>query len=58
MKLIASDGEEKIACFVGTGPVDAAYKAIDSIIQVWLEKFLAFFFFLLPSFLTGECLTY
>ncbi|OAY72858.1 2-isopropylmalate synthase A [Ananas comosus] len=34
VKLIASDGEEKIACFVGTGPVDAAYKAIDSIIQV------------------------
>ncbi|XP_020101772.1 2-isopropylmalate synthase A-like isoform X2 [Ananas comosus] len=34
VKLIASDGEEKIACSVGTGPVDAAYKAIDSIIQV------------------------
>jgi 2-isopropylmalate synthase len=34
VKLIASDGGEKIACSVGTGPVDAAYKAIDSIIQV------------------------
>jgi hypothetical protein len=27
VKLIAPDGEEKIACSVGTGPVDAAYKA-------------------------------
>jgi 2-isopropylmalate synthase len=34
VKLIAPDGEERIACSVGTGPVDAAYKAIDQIIQV------------------------
>lgn len=34
VKLIAPDGEEKIACCVGTGPVDAAYKAVDEIIQV------------------------
>ena len=34
VKLIAPDGEEKIACSVGTGPVDAAYKAVDQIIQV------------------------
>ncbi|KAH7654934.1 2-isopropylmalate synthase protein [Dioscorea alata] len=34
VKLIASDGEEKIACSVGTGPVDAAYKAVDIIIGV------------------------
>ena len=34
MKLIGPDGEEKIACSVGTGPVDAAYKAVDQIIQV------------------------
>ncbi|KAJ4780248.1 2-isopropylmalate synthase 2 [Rhynchospora pubera] len=34
VKLVASDGEEKIACSVGTGPVDAAYNAIDSIVQV------------------------
>ncbi|XP_010931990.1 2-isopropylmalate synthase A [Elaeis guineensis] len=34
VKLVASDGEEKIACSVGTGPVDAAYKAIDSIVEV------------------------
>jgi hypothetical protein len=32
--LIGPDGEEKIACSVGTGPVDAAYKAVDQIIQV------------------------
>jgi hypothetical protein len=34
VKLIAPDGEERIACSVGTGPVDAAYKAVDQIIQV------------------------
>ncbi|XP_072967174.1 2-isopropylmalate synthase A-like [Typha angustifolia] len=34
IKLVASDGEEKVACSIGTGPVDASYKAIDSIIQV------------------------
>lgn len=34
VKLIAVDGEEKIGCSVGTGPVDAAYKAVDQIIQI------------------------
>ncbi|KAF0890146.1 hypothetical protein E2562_038249 [Oryza meyeriana var. granulata] len=34
VKLIAPDGAEKIACAVGTGPVDAAYKAVDEIIQI------------------------
>ncbi|KAG8091179.1 hypothetical protein GUJ93_ZPchr0011g27733 [Zizania palustris] len=34
VKLIGPDGEEKIACSVGTGPVDAAYKAVDKIIQI------------------------
>ncbi|KAJ6794912.1 putative 2-isopropylmalate synthase A [Iris pallida] len=34
VKLIGVDGEEKVACSVGTGPVDAAYKAIDSIVQI------------------------
>ncbi|KAM0951073.1 putative 2-isopropylmalate synthase [Dioscorea sansibarensis] len=34
VKLVASDGKEKIACSIGTGPVDAAYKAVDSIIGV------------------------
>ncbi|XP_062182643.1 2-isopropylmalate synthase A-like [Phragmites australis] len=34
VKLIAPDGEEKIGCSVGTGPVDAAYKAVDQIIQI------------------------
>ena len=34
VKLIGLDGEEKIGCSVGTGPVDAAYKAVDQIIQV------------------------
>ncbi|KAG6492838.1 hypothetical protein ZIOFF_047806 [Zingiber officinale] len=34
VKLMSSDGEERIACSIGTGPVDAAYKAIDSIVKV------------------------
>ncbi len=40
VKLIGPDGEEKIACAVGTGPVDAAYKAVDDIIQVTVAIFL------------------
>eukprot|EP00262_Sarcandra_glabra_P004186 TRINITY_DN1516_c0_g1_i3.p1 TRINITY_DN1516_c0_g1~~TRINITY_DN1516_c0_g1_i3.p1 ORF type:complete len:601 (+),score=90.24 TRINITY_DN1516_c0_g1_i3:115-1917(+) len=34
VKLIGADGTEHIACSVGTGPVDAAYKAIDSIVKI------------------------
>ncbi|XP_078434514.1 2-isopropylmalate synthase A-like [Wolffia australiana] len=34
VKLVGADGEEKVACSVGTGPVDAAYKAVDSIVMV------------------------
>eukprot|EP01018_Ginkgo_biloba_P032547 Gb_19659 [translate_table: standard] len=34
LKLIGPDGEEHIACAVGTGPVDAAYKAVDSIVKI------------------------
>ncbi|PKA53359.1 2-isopropylmalate synthase B [Apostasia shenzhenica] len=34
VKLTDSEGVEKVACSVGTGPVDAAYKAVDSIVQV------------------------
>ncbi|KAF9617852.1 hypothetical protein IFM89_039034 [Coptis chinensis] len=34
VKLIGIDGVEHIACSVGTGPVDAAYKAIDQIVKV------------------------
>ncbi|KAM3255895.1 hypothetical protein ACQJBY_048824 [Aegilops geniculata] len=34
VKLITIDGDEKIGCSVGTGPVDAAYKAVDQIIQI------------------------
>lgn len=34
VKLINADGEEIIGCSVGSGPVDAAYKAIDSIVKV------------------------
>ncbi|PKU86449.1 2-isopropylmalate synthase A [Dendrobium catenatum] len=33
VKLLNVDGQERIACSMGRGPVDAAYKAIDNIIQ-------------------------
>ncbi|KAE8685608.1 2-isopropylmalate synthase 1 [Hibiscus syriacus] len=33
VKLIDSDGKEHVACSVGTGPVDSAYKAVDLIIK-------------------------
>ncbi|KAK8940277.1 2-isopropylmalate synthase A [Platanthera guangdongensis] len=33
VKLINSDGKERISCSVGKGPIDAAYKAIDSIVK-------------------------
>ncbi|KAG0484863.1 hypothetical protein HPP92_008942 [Vanilla planifolia] len=33
IKLISSEGKEKIACSVGKGPIDAVYKAIDSIVK-------------------------
>ncbi|KAI7728669.1 hypothetical protein M8C21_009667 [Ambrosia artemisiifolia] len=33
VKLIDNDGEEHIACSTGTGPVDAAYKAVDLIVK-------------------------
>lgn len=39
VKLINADNEEKIACSIGTGPVDAAYKAVDSIVQVKQENY-------------------
>ncbi|XP_009604558.1 2-isopropylmalate synthase A isoform X1 [Nicotiana tabacum] len=34
VKLIDSDGQDHVACSVGTGPVDAAYKAVDLIVKV------------------------
>lgn len=34
VKLIDANEEEHIACSVGTGPVDSAYKAIDLIVKV------------------------
>ncbi|XP_052207570.1 2-isopropylmalate synthase A-like [Diospyros lotus] len=34
VRLIDAEGEEHIACANGTGPVDSAYKAVDSIVQV------------------------
>ncbi|XP_030507294.2 2-isopropylmalate synthase 2, chloroplastic [Cannabis sativa] len=33
VKLIGSDGKEHVACSVGTGPVDSAYKAVDLIVK-------------------------
>ncbi|KAL2485403.1 2-isopropylmalate synthase 2 [Abeliophyllum distichum] len=34
VKLIDVNGKEYVACSVGTGPVDAAYKAVDLIVKV------------------------
>ncbi|XP_073036709.1 LOW QUALITY PROTEIN: 2-isopropylmalate synthase A-like [Primulina eburnea] len=34
VKLTDANGDEHIACSVGTGPVDAAYKAVDTIVKV------------------------
>ncbi|KAF8041337.1 hypothetical protein BT93_A0062 [Corymbia citriodora subsp. variegata] len=34
VKLIGADGKEHVACSVGTGPVDSAYKAVDLIVKV------------------------
>ncbi len=34
VRLIGPDGELKVQAAIGTGPVDAAYKAIDEIVQV------------------------
>ncbi|XP_047165078.1 2-isopropylmalate synthase 1, chloroplastic-like [Vigna umbellata] len=33
VKLLSSDGSTHVACSVGTGPVDSAYKAIDLIVK-------------------------
>lgn len=33
VKLIDADGNEHVACSVGTGPVDSAYKAVDLIVK-------------------------
>ncbi|KAJ7957378.1 2-isopropylmalate synthase 2 [Quillaja saponaria] len=33
VKLISADGREHVACSVGTGPVDSAYKAVDLIVK-------------------------
>ncbi|KAL0322729.1 UNVERIFIED_CONTAM: 2-isopropylmalate synthase A [Sesamum angustifolium] len=34
VKLSGADGKKHIACSVGTGPVDAAYKAVDLIVKI------------------------
>lgn len=34
VKLISADKEERVACSMGTGPIDSAYKAIDLIVKV------------------------
>ncbi|PON74942.1 2-isopropylmalate synthase [Parasponia andersonii] len=33
VKLVDTDGREHVACSVGTGPVDSAYKAVDLIVK-------------------------
>ena len=43
VKLKDADSNEHVACSVGTGPVDAAYKAVDLIVKV---RELEFYYFL------------
>ena len=38
VRLRGPDGEESIGIGMGTGPVDAAYKAIDSIVKVQVSR--------------------
>ncbi|XP_074292013.1 2-isopropylmalate synthase A-like [Silene latifolia] len=33
VKLVDADGKQHVACSVGTGPVDSAYKAVDEIVK-------------------------
>lgn len=42
VKLIDADGNEHVACSVGTGPVDSAYKAVDLIVKVWCYLYISF----------------
>ncbi|WCJ41432.1 2-isopropylmalate synthase 1 [Euphorbia peplus] len=37
VKLVDAKGEEHVACSVGTGPVDAAYRAVDLIVKEQVE---------------------
>jgi len=34
IKLVSIDGSTHVACSVGKGPVDSAYKAVDLIVKV------------------------
>ena len=43
VKLVDADGMEHIACSVGTGPVDSAYKAVDLIVKVRDRKLMLTF---------------
>lgn len=42
VKLIGPDGVQQVGTSVGTGPVDASYKAVDMIVKVLLEPPVAF----------------
>lgn len=37
VKLVDADGKEHVACSMGAGPVDSAYKAIDLIVKVLFQ---------------------
>ena len=41
VRLKGPDGKESIGTGMGTGPVDAAYKAIDSIVKVQVTRWLS-----------------
>lgn len=45
-----ADGMEHVACSVGTGPVDSAYKAVDLIVKVWNKKLVIIYSFVVVRF--------
>ena len=53
VKLIGADGKEQVACSVGTGPVDSAYKAVDLIFKVDFYMLLSYLLIVseLPEFM-------
>ena len=48
VKLIHANGDEHISCSVGTGPVDAAYKAVDLVVKVRNFKTFKLLYTVLP----------
>lgn len=48
VKLVSDDGSTHVACAIGTGPVDSAYKAVDLIVKVCIASYSLCKYFSLP----------